>query len=46
VDITDVAIKRVLATERLKINPGDIEAFNILMDVEQKVERWGRGDER
>ena len=39
-DITDIAVKRVLATERLKINPGDIEAINILVDVEHKVSCW------
>lgn len=37
VDITDLAIKRVLATERLKINPTDLGAINILVEVEQKV---------
>ncbi len=37
VDITDVAIKRVLAAERLKANPADIDAINILVDVEKRV---------
>ena len=32
-----MAIQRVIATERLKVNPGDIEAINILATVQQKV---------
>ena len=33
----------MLATERLKINPGDVEAISILVDVEQKVGWGGEG---
>ena len=27
----------MLATERLKVNPADVEAINMLVDVERKV---------
>lgn len=38
-DINDLAVKRVLATERLRVNPADTEAHVILAQVETQV-RW------
>lgn len=40
VDINDLAVKRLLATERLKLNPADMGAHVILQHVEQQVRRW------
>ena len=36
-DIDRLAVKRLLATERLELNPADMEASVILSSVEQEV---------